>query len=1021
MAELGWVQEVSTRNLGAHVTVAAGIGSQTLWITSIADFASADQGGGDILINGEVLAYSDFTGSDETGWSLKLPVGLGVAAAEDDEVLVSPVEEEKKALVQLGDDPEGKTCIIDHGLHNKFEDGIRTEDLQENVVIETRGSERYIVDILATTPDVDGEYIDPATLPAGSGAATDGLAPPAITVIEADGGIEALFLSWAAVTSPDPVTYDVYVGTAAGFVADGTTLAGSTESTVFVKSFAPGTYFAKVFARDADGTSAASPEVTATVVAPVDEVALQAQIDANEAAVQERPRAIFAAAQPVLTATEKAVWYDTDNGYAASYWNGTTWSPYSLGTGAFAANAVTTAIIAPLAVTAAQVAAAAVTTAKIAADAVTAAEIAAGAVGSGELAVGAVIAGKIAAGAIVAGDIAAGAITTAKLAAGAVTATEIAAGAIVAGKIAAGAVTATEIAAGAITTNKLSVIIGGGNLLPDSSFEGLTSSIWTGGSAPGTNVSTRAWQGTRSLQVGCTDAAADQYREGSLTGLAANTTYTVTARLWVPATWTAAASPTNVGANGQFLWVIDYSNGTNVVIAPTDLSKRDQWQLVKATITTGPTTTGLALRLYGATTNIWFDTVQLELGDVPTAWGPKPDEILPGTVAANMIQAGAVIAGKIAAGAIVAGDIAADTITAAQIAADAITVTELAAGAVTAVKIAAGTITANEIAASTITAAKIASGTITATQIASGTITATQIAAGAITGDKLTATAIDGKTITGALFKTAASGERLEINTVFDDGTGPKSVNSIWAYTGETYAGQPGALQVDAATAAAGAVSENQFLTIRSPSHSLESTRRSRFYLQAYKDANAAGAIRTSAWMDSDFCRMTSAVKNIIEGPSEFNSKITVTGDVIASTGLFDTSYVGGGGTAANINNNGRVIRAASTRELKKNIKPLTLTEAQKVLLMEPQSFKWKKHLDMGDDTQGGFLADQAQEVGADLWVTHREDGKPTGIRYGEITAAHNLLIRDLYEKARAVDDLTARLDRIEKQLAKVS
>ncbi|MFC6156143.1 hypothetical protein [Kribbella jiaozuonensis] len=119
--------------------------------------------------------------------------------------------------------------------------------------------------------------------------------------------------------------------------------------------------------------------------------------------------------------------------------------------------------------------------------------------------------------------------------------------------------------------------------------------------------------------------------------------------------------------------------------------------------------------------------------------------------------------------------IADDAITTPKIAALAVTTALLAAGAVTASKIAAGTITATEIAAGAITTAKIAAGAVTTTElaagavtaakIAAGTITATEIAAGAITAAKLDAAAITGKTITGGLFRTATSGNRIEIDS----------------------------------------------------------------------------------------------------------------------------------------------------------------------------------------------------------------------------------------------------------------
>jgi len=80
-----------------------------------------------------------------------------------------------------------------------------------------------------------------------------------------------------------------------------------------------------------------------------------------------------------------------------------------------------------------------------------------------------------------------------------------------------------------------------------------------------------------------------------------------------------------------------------------------------------------------------------------------------------------------------------------------------------------------------ITAAKIAAGTITAYEIAANTITASKIYAGTISSVELAATAIDGMVITGATIRTAASGGRVEMD----------SVNGIRVYvTGPVLVGQ---------------------------------------------------------------------------------------------------------------------------------------------------------------------------------------------------------------------------------------
>ncbi|GAA2817536.1 alanine-zipper protein [Kribbella solani] len=127
-------------------------------------------------------------------------------------------------------------------------------------------------------------------------------------------------------------------------------------------------------------------------------------------------------------------------------------------------------------------------------------------------------------------------------------------------------------------------------------------------------------------------------------------------------------------------------------------------------------------------------------------------------------------------------------ITETDISDDAITTPKIAAGAITAAEIAALAVTTSALAANAVTAAKIAAGTITATELAAGAVTAAKIAAGTITGDKLSATAIDGKTITGSLIRTAASGQRIELNS---------SQDKVLFYSGEPTEDFPGSIYAD--------------------------------------------------------------------------------------------------------------------------------------------------------------------------------------------------------------------------------
>lgn len=113
--------------------------------------------------------------------------------------------------------------------------------------------------------------------------------------------------------------------------------------------------------------------------------------------------------------------------------------------------------------------------------------------------------------------------------------------------------------------------------------------------------------------------------------------------------------------------------------------------------------------------------------------------------------------------------------------------------------ISAGAVTATQIAAGAITAGAIAAGAITTEKLDALAITADKIAVGAITADK-----IDANAITGKLIRTAASGQRVEIQVSganngqieFYNAIGNKR-GSIYASSGYVTVTAPNGFQVD--------------------------------------------------------------------------------------------------------------------------------------------------------------------------------------------------------------------------------
>lgn len=131
---------------------------------------------------------------------------------------------------------------------------------------------------------------------------------------------------------------------------------------------------------------------------------------------------------------------------------------------------------------------------------------------------------------------------------------------------------------------------------------------------------------------------------------------------------------------------------------------------------------------------------------------------------AAKITSGYLNANRIEALSISAEKLAANSVTADKIVAGAVVAGKLAADSVVADNIVAGSIVAGKLAADSVVAENIVGGTITGDKLVGLTITGDKIAANAITAGKIQAQAIDGMTITGALIRTAPSGQRMQLD-----------------------------------------------------------------------------------------------------------------------------------------------------------------------------------------------------------------------------------------------------------------
>lgn len=361
--------------------------------------------------------------------------------------------------------------------------------------------------------------------------------------------------------------------------------------------------------------------------------------------------------------------------------------------------------------------------------------------------------------------------------------------------------------------------IGGANIVPNSSFEDASlPGMFQANGAVGTSSTTQKRSGSRSLKAVSTVTGADSNVSFTYSVIPGEK-YVVSAYVWVESL---------VGPASQSRGIFAVATNPTQGLASTNnldaTHPTGQWVRHSVSVT-APTST-LQVRLYSPNGTVYWEDLQVELGEVLTAYAPKPGEILAGTitaaeiadgaistpklvsgaVVADKIASGAVVAGKIAADAVTANEIAANAVTAGKIAANAVTATEILAGAITTSKLSAGAVTANEIAAGAITTVKLAANAVTANEIASNAVTAVKIQAGAVTAGKIAADAVTAAEIAAG----AVTASEIAAGAVVAGKIAADAVTSSTILAGAITAGKIAADAVTANEIAAGAVTASE-------------------------------------------------------------------------------------------------------------------------------------------------------------------------------------------------------------------
>lgn len=110
-------------------------------------------------------------------------------------------------------------------------------------------------------------------------------------------------------------------------------------------------------------------------------------------------------------------------------------------------------------------------------------------------------------------------------------------------------------------------------------------------------------------------------------------------------------------------------------------------------------------------------------------------------------------------------------------------------------------------------------------------------------------------------------------------------------------------------------------------------------------------------------------------------------------------------GSPVNIDSNGRLGVAASSRVFKQNIKPMDKA-SETILALKPVTFQYKKEIEPQGVPQFGLVAEEVERVSPNL-VSHDAKGNPYTVRYDAVNA---MLLNEFLKEHRKVEQQDRKL-----------
>ena len=395
------------------------------------------------------------------------------------------------------------------------------------------------------------------------------------------------------------------------------------------------------------------------------------------------------------------------------------------------------------------------------------------------------------------------------------------------------------------------------------------------------------------------------------------------------------------------------------------------------------------------------------------------DSVTEGKIGANAvtnakIAADAVTEGKLAANAVTEGKISANAVVAGKIAADAVTADKIAAGSITAGKIVAGAITADKIDASAITADKIATNAITADKILAGAVTAAKVdVAGVITAGSIVVAGNNISTLTNN------SGYQANGDAKTGGSVGGWSITSTEIQGGSPAGGGDGSFTSQGVRLGAGGyISSKNFYIDTSGNASFKGniTATGGSFTG---DVTAGSATLNSFGITFGSLRLTSSgvdfvgsgYGSLVYDYSMFTQRMRLYQNTTSQGGQdnslqFDFLYSASGLTTLGVDSSGYVKKVSSSKKYKKEINPLPLESAKRILDLNIVSFK-DKDAQVSDTLHSGLIAEEVADLNYKDWVIYDNSGSVDGVYYQSIFASMVKVVQDLNKR---VEELEAKL-----------